>query len=100
MKNLNTKSRVKPAQNFEKLQNYLQSQNLSEREKFHSDFRKLPRKLQLFIIRIVKEHNTANDSFNLTPSGAKMVLIWIDLYSVLNYSEHKIIDHVTDLYLR
>jgi hypothetical protein len=91
-------SRVK--ENYSRVENYIWEMQQGVKEQFHNDFRKLPRKLQYFIIKLVQEHNRQRGFTNSKSEDIKMILSWIDAYSILNYSEHKIIFYVTELYLK
>ena len=86
--------------NYNRVEKYIGEIQDKDREKFHADFKRLPRKLQYFIIKLVTEHNRLRRYDNPASEDIKIVLSWIDAFLILNYSEHKIIFYVKELYLK
>jgi hypothetical protein len=86
--------------NYQKVENYIYEVQNAEKERFHKDFKQLPRKIQFFIIRLVKEYNRLRVENDQEFKNLSIIMSWIDAYGILNYSEHKIIFHITDLYLK
>jgi len=88
------------ATNYQKVENYIYEVQTAEQAQFHKDFKQLPRKIQYFIIRLVKEHNRLIKENNPSANDMSIILGWIDSFAILNYANYKIIFHVTELYLQ
>ncbi len=82
------------------LQFYIKGQQDVELEQFRQNFKKLPRKIQYLIIRLVKEIMNA-EKLGLTEYADKFscILGFFDTFCVLNYSPFKIKGFVKQLYL-
>lgn len=85
--------------NYQKVEDYIYEVQTAEQIRFHKDFKQLSRKLQYFIIRLVKEHNRLKAENNRAAQDLEIILGWIDDFAILNYSNSKIVFHVTELYL-
>jgi len=86
--------------NSQRLNAYILDVAVEEEKKFQADFSKLSRKIQRFIVELVKNYNESLKRQSNLDAELKYVISWLDHFFILNYSNDKIIYFVTGLYLK